>query len=139
MYCPKLRIELIICDSTLQISYYEAPLSSFKNVVSIKDINLNNIPMNVIYAYLEDKKTLYGIFNTASEFALSHGLNPWQAYKYINKARRGAIPIEIEVDTLFIYLCCNPIYLKNIFDIHSKQYWPVVSLVFILQYSTVVL
>jgi hypothetical protein len=36
-------------------------------------------------------------------------LNPWQAYRYINKER--AISIEIEVDTLFIYLCCNPMYL----------------------------
>jgi hypothetical protein len=33
--------------------------------------------MDVIYAYLDDKKTLYGVFNTASEFALSHGLNPF--------------------------------------------------------------
>jgi len=49
-----------------------------------------------------------------------------QAYRYINKER--AIPIEIEIDTLFIYLCCNPIYFKNIFDIHSKKCWPVVSI-----------
>jgi len=126
IYCPKPGIDLRILDTTLQITSYEAPLSSFKNLVPITGINLNNIPMDVIYAYLDDKKTLYGVFNTASEFALSHGLNPWQAYRYINKER--AIPIEIEIDTLFIYLCCNPIYLKNIFDIHSKKCWPVVSI-----------
>ena len=134
IYCPKLGIELRIFDSTLKISSSfgnNRSLSSFKNLVSVKDINLNNIPMNVIYAYLDDKKTLYGIFNNATEFALSHGLNPWQAYKYINKER--AIPIKIvkiapAVYTLFIYLCCNPIYLKNKIDIQSKQYWPVVSI-----------
>jgi hypothetical protein len=87
----------------------EAPLSTFKYLLTIKSIHLNNIPMDIIYTYLDDKKTLYGVFNTASEFALSHGLNPWQAYSYIKKEK--AISIKIKVETLFIYLCCNPIYL----------------------------
>lgn len=126
IYCTKPGIELRILDTTLQITSSEAPLSSFKNLVPITGINLNNIPMDVIYAYLDDKKTLYGVFKNASEFALYHDLNPWQAYRYINKER--AISIEIEVDTLFIYLCCNPMYLKKIFDIQSKKNWPVVSI-----------
>lgn len=122
IYCPKPGIEIL--DTILQITSSEAPLSSFKNLVPITGINLNNIPMDVIYTYLDNNKTLYGVFNNASEFALYHGLNPWKAYRYINKERD--IPIEIEVDTLFIYFCCNPMYL--IFDIHSKKNWLVVSI-----------
>lgn len=55
--------------------------------------------MDVIYAYLDDKKTLYGVFNTASEFALSHGLNPWQAYRYINKERAIPLPLPLPSPT----------------------------------------
>jgi hypothetical protein len=76
IYCPKPGIEIRILDTTLQITSSEAPLSSFKNLVPITGININNIPMDVIYAYLDDKKTLYGVFKNASEFALYHDLNP---------------------------------------------------------------
>jgi len=74
IYCPKPGIEIL--DTILQITSSEAPLSSFKNLVPITGINLNNIPMDVIYTYLDNNKTLYGVFNNASEFALYHGLNP---------------------------------------------------------------
>jgi hypothetical protein len=61
--------------------------------------------MDVIYAYLDDKKTLYRIFNTALDFNQA----------YINKEK----VIQIEIDTLFIYLYCNPLYLKTILKVKN--------------------
>lgn len=45
-------------------------------------------------------------------------------YRYINKER--AIPID--EGTLLVYLCCNPIYHKNMLDTQNKKNWPVVSI-----------
>ena len=76
------------------------------------DILMNRLDVP-FYAYLDDKITLYEVYKSASDFAAVNNLNPWQAYRYINKER--AIPIN--EGTQLIYLCCNPIYHKNMLDI----------------------
>jgi hypothetical protein len=63
-------------------------LGSFEKLVPIIGINLAEIPEGFIYAYLDDKETLFGVFRSASEFALANNLNPWQAYRYINKDKQ---------------------------------------------------
>ena len=66
VFCPKPNLELKIVDNTLQTISFSVPLSSHKKLSSITGINLENIPIGVIYAYLEDKETLYEIYKSAA-------------------------------------------------------------------------
>lgn len=127
IFCPKSGLDLRFVDNNLKTIFSSAPLTFNKNLIPITGFNLvpeAEIPIGVIYAYLDDKETLYNIFSTASEFASVHDLNPWQAYRNINKER--AIPISEGL--LSIYLCCNPLYRNTLLDIQDKKNWPVVSI-----------
>jgi hypothetical protein len=124
VFCPKPKLELKIVDNTLQNIFVSAPLSYHKKLIPITGINLENIPTGVISAYLDDKETLFDIFNSASDFAAIHKINPWQAYRYINLEK--LIPISDGI--LYIYLCCNPIYRQTLLDNQDKRNWPVVSI-----------
>lgn len=126
LLCPNPNLELRIVDETLKSISTSAPLSSFQKLIPITGINLDEIPYGLIYVYLDDKETLYEIFNSSSEFASAHNINPWQAYRYINLVRRRAIPIKKGV--LSVFLCSNPTYRKNIIDSQDKKNWPVVSI-----------
>jgi hypothetical protein len=86
--CPKPNLHLRIVDETIQTISSSAPLASFEKLVPIIGINLAEIPEGFIYAYLDDKETLFGVFRSASEFALANKLNPWQAFRYINKEKQ---------------------------------------------------
>lgn len=70
-----------------------------------------------MHAYLDDKETLYGVFKSASSFAVENNINPWQTYRYINKEK--AIPIADGL--LSVYLCCNPLYRQTILDSQDKK------------------
>lgn len=122
--CPKPNQYLRIVDETIQSISHSAPLSSFEKLVPVIGINLDEIPKGFIYAYLDDKETLYGVFSSASEFATANSLNPWQAYRYLNKERQ----IPIAGGILSVYLCCNPSYRETLLDIQDKKNWPVVSI-----------
>lgn len=111
-------------DETLVANSSSTPLSSHLKLVPINGINLEEMEVGVIYAYLDDKETLYGVFNSASHFAEANYLNPWQAYRYINKEK--AIPIADGL--LSVYLCCNPLYRQNLLDNQDKRNWGVVSI-----------
>lgn len=124
LLCPNPNLELRIVDETLKSISTSAPLNSFQKLIPITGINLNEIPYGLIYVYLDDKETLYEIYNSSSEFASAHNINPWQAYRYINLEK--AIPIKQNV--LSVFLCCNPAYRKNIIDSQDKKNWPVVSI-----------
>jgi hypothetical protein len=60
----------------LQRISVSVPLSSHKKLTPITQINLENIPNGFIYAYLEDKETLFDIYKSAAEFASIHKINP---------------------------------------------------------------
>ena len=131
LLCPTPNLELRIVDETLKSISTSAPLNFHQKLIPITGINLDEIPYGLIYVYLDDKETLYEIFNSSSEFALAHNINPWQAYRYINlvcssEGRRRAIPIK--KDVLSVFLCCNPAYRKSITDSQDKKNWPVVSI-----------
>ena len=53
---------LRIVDETIQSISSSAPLSSFEKLVPVIGINLEEIPKGFIYAYLDDKETLFGVF-----------------------------------------------------------------------------
>ena len=93
------------------------PLSSHKKLTPITGINLESIPIGDIYAYLDDKETLFDIYKSASHFASIHKISPWQAYRYINLER--LIPISDGI--LSVYLCCNPIYRQTLLDNQDKK------------------
>jgi hypothetical protein len=78
-------------DESLATISSSKALSSFQKLEPISGINLEDIPIGVVYVYLDDKETLHGIYESASKFAIDHSLNPWQTYRYINKEK--AIPI----------------------------------------------
>lgn len=75
-FCPKPNLELKIVDNTLQNISVSVPLSSHKKLNSITGINLENIPIGFIYAYLDDKETLFDVFKSASDFSSIHKINP---------------------------------------------------------------
>lgn len=125
LLCPNPNLELKIVDETLKSISTSAPLSSFQKLIPITGINLDEIPYGLIYVYLDDKETLYEIFNSSSEFASALNINPWQAYRYINLVRRRAIPIK--KGALSVFLCSNPAYRKNIIDSQDKKNWPVAA------------
>lgn len=122
--CPKPNLYLRIVDETIQTISSSAPLASFEKLVPIIGINLEEIPEGFIYAYLDDKETLFGVFRSASEFALANNLNPWQAFRYINKEKE----IPVEGGILSVFLCCNPLHRENLLNIQDKKNWPVVSI-----------
>lgn len=76
IFCPKPGLYLRVVDNNLKTISSSAPLTSNKNLIPITGINLDEIPIGVIYAYLDDKETIYNIFSTASEFASVQDLNP---------------------------------------------------------------
>lgn len=57
----KLNLELRIVDETVVNLTTKVPLSSHLKLVDIMGINLKAIPMNVLYAYLDDKQTIYRV------------------------------------------------------------------------------
>lgn len=124
VYCPIPNLELLILDEILSSS--QIPLSYQNKFPLISGIDLYLIPEGFIYAYLEDKTTLFEVFNSASEFTSIYNLNPWQAYRYINKEKTIAIFEGASIS--FIYLCTNPNYRKKLLDIQDKRNWPVVSI-----------
>ena len=120
--CPIPNLELKIVDNTL--NDISVPISSHKKIIPITGINLESIPIGSIYAFLEDKETIFDIYISATQFATIHNLNPWQAYRYINLEKL----ISLSDGLLSVYLCCNPIYRKTLLDIQDKKNWPVVSI-----------
>ena len=124
VFCPKPKLELKIVDNTLQNISVSVPLSSHKKLTPITGINLESIPIGDIYAYLDDKETLFDIYKSASHFASIHKISPWQAYRYINLER--LIPISDGI--LSVYLCCNPIYRQTLLDNQDKKNWAVISI-----------
>lgn len=128
IYCPKPGLELKIIDGTLNELTTNVPLSHHHNLINLTDDFLNNLDAGLLYVYFEDKKTIYGTFKTASEFAKLHNLNPWQAYRYINKEFLVNITDPATDDVLSVYLLANPSHLKTLADIQDKKDWPVVSI-----------
>lgn len=124
VYCPIPNLKLLIIDDILSSS--QIPLSYHSKLPQISGIDLDLIPEGFIYAYLEDKTTLLEVFNSASEFASIYNLNPWQAYRYLNKEKPIAVFEGTSIS--FIYLCTSPIYRKKLLDIQDKRNWPVVSI-----------
>ena len=76
VFCPKPKLELKIVDNTLQNISVSVPLSSHKKLTPITGINLESIPIGDIYAYLDDKETLFDIYKSASHFASIHKISP---------------------------------------------------------------
>ena len=128
IYCPKPDMELLIRDETLNELTTNVPLSHHQKLANITDDFLNNLASDLLYVYLEDRKTIYGTFKTASEFAKLHNLNPWQAYRYVNKEYLINIKDPNTDNIVSVYLFANPSYLKTLLDIQDKQNWPVVSI-----------
>ena len=72
--CPIPNLELKIVDNTL--NDISVPISSHKKIIPITGINLESIPIGSIYAFLEDKETIFDIYISATQFATIHNLNP---------------------------------------------------------------
>lgn len=69
-------MELQIRDDTLNQITTNVPLSHHQKLSNLTEDFFNNLNVGFIYVYLEDRKTIYGKFKTASEFDKLHNLNP---------------------------------------------------------------
>jgi hypothetical protein len=145
IYCPIPKIRLRFVDEVINEIINKSPLSSHLKLTSVTGIDLDSIPIDEVQARLADSKDIIlDTFSSASEFARFYSLNPWQAYRYINLDR----PIRINLKSLsyenieflkdlelkdensyiYVYLCCNPTYRKELLEKQDKKNWPVVSI-----------
>lgn len=114
--CPTPNKLLRIFDHTIN-SELGIPLSSHKNILPISGIEIKDIPFGKIHAIFSNKSDLYGEYVSCGQFAKDHGLNDWQAYRYLNLER----PIPISGGLISVFLCCNPDYRQYLLDVQNKS------------------
>jgi hypothetical protein len=136
IYCSNPKLLLRIVDETFSSISKLSPISSHLKLNEVKGIDLSNIPENEIQARLVDSKDLiFETFSSASEFAKKYGLNPWQAYRYLNLDRPICLNSSFNENkeesfndtNIFVFLCCNPVHKKKLMENRDKKNWPVVS------------
>jgi hypothetical protein len=111
IYSPALDKEVFIIDASKPRTDNNPQFHNRDHLKPISGINLETLKIGLLYAYLSDKVTLFGLFDTPGEAALK--LDNKKDCKYINRYINKERLVEVGVNCTPIYFVMHPIWYKD--------------------------
>lgn len=106
VYSPVLDMDIFIIDSSEPLSEASPVFSNNIDLMPITGIDLYELEKGKLFAFLLDKKTIFGVYPNASQAAKS--LDGKSDNKYINRYINLERPVLVGPDREPVYFVMNP-------------------------------